>query len=162
MNSPAFTIAIALAMGMIAQTIARHIKIPGIVLLLAVGVLMGPDGLNIIRPELLGEALPMLVGFAVAVILFEGGMNLRLARLRQEGRTIRQLISIGALVTAIGGTLTAKVFLHWDWNTAILFGILVIVTGPTVITPLLRRIKLRQSVATVLEAEGILLDAIRL
>ncbi|MDP6230472.1 MAG: cation:proton antiporter [Candidatus Marinimicrobia bacterium] len=160
MNSPAFTIAIALAMGMIAQTIARHIKIPGIVLLLAVGVLMGPDGLNIIRPELLGEALPMLVGFAVAVILFEGGMNLRLARLRQEGRTIRQLISIGALVTAIGGTLTAKVFLHWDWNTAILFGILVIVTGPTVITPLLRRIKLRQSVATVLEAEGILLDAI--
>ena len=160
MNSPAFTIAIALAMGMIAQTIARHIKIPGIVLLLAVGVLMGPDGLNIIRPELLGEALPMLVGFAVAVILFEGGMNLRLARLRQEGRTIRQLISIGALLTAIGATLTAKVFLHWDWNTAILFGILVIVTGPTVITPLLRRIKLRQSVATVLEAEGILLDAI--
>ncbi len=59
MNSPAFTIAIALAMGMIAQTIARHIKIPGIVLLLAVGVLMGPDGLNIIRPELLGEALPI-------------------------------------------------------------------------------------------------------
>lgn len=160
MNSPAFTIAIALAMGMIAQTIARHIKIPGIVLLLAVGVLMGPDGLNIIRPELLGESLPMLVGFAVAVILFEGGMNLRLARLRQEGRTIRQLISIGALVTAIVATLTAKIFLQWEWNTSILFGILVIVTGPTVITPLLRRIKLRQSVATVLEAEGILLDAI--
>ncbi len=160
MNSPAFTIAIALAMGMIAQTIARHIKIPGIVLLLAVGVLMGPDGLNIIRPELLGEALPMLVGFAVAVILFEGGMNLRIARLKREGRTIRQLISLGALITALGGTFTAKIFLHWEWSTSILFGILVIVTGPTVITPLLRRIKLRPSVATVLEAEGILLDAI--
>ncbi|MBC8322230.1 MAG: cation:proton antiporter [Candidatus Marinimicrobia bacterium] len=160
MNSPAFTIAIALALGMIAQTIARHIKIPGIVLLLAVGVLMGPDGLNIIRPELLGDALHMLVGFAVAVILFEGGMNLRFARLKREGRTIRQLISLGALVTAIGGTLTAKIFLQWEWNTSILFGILVIVTGPTVITPLLRRIKLRKSVATVLEAEGILLDAI--
>lgn len=160
MNSPAFTIAIALAMGMIAQTIARHIKIPGIVLLLAVGVLMGPDGLNIIRPELLGESLPMLVGFAVAVILFEGGMNLRISRLKREGRTIRQLISLGALMTAVGGTLTAKIFLQWEWNTSILFGILVIVTGPTVITPLLRRIKLRQSVATVLEAEGILLDAI--
>ncbi len=160
MNSPAFTIAIALALGMIAQTIARHIKIPGIVLLLAVGVLMGPDGLNIIRPELLGDALHMLVGFAVAVILFEGGMNLRFARLKREERTIRQLISLGALITAIGGTLTAKIFLQWEWNTSILFGILVIVTGPTVITPLLRRIKLRQSVATVLEAEGILLDAI--
>ena len=160
MNNPAFTIAIALAMGMIVQSFARHIKIPGIVLLLACGVLLGPDVINIIRPDLLGEALPMLVGFAVAVILFEGGMNLRINRLRREGRTIRQLISIGALVTAVGGTLTTKILLHWDWNTAILFGILVIVTGPTVITPLLRRIKLRQSVATVLEAEGILLDAI--
>ena len=160
MNNPAFTIAIALAMGMIVQSVARHIKIPGIVLLLACGVLLGPDVINIIRPDLLGEALPMLVGFAVAVILFEGGMNLRINRLRREGRTIRQLISIGALVTAVGGTLTTKILLHWDWNTAILFGILVIVTGPTVITPLLRRIKLRQSVATVLEAEGILLDAI--
>ena len=160
MNNPAFTIAIALAMGMIVQSVARHIKIPGIVLLLACGVLLGPDVINIIRPDLLGEALPMLVGFAVAVILFEGGMNLRINRLRREGRTIRQLISIGALVTAVGGTLTTKILLHWDWNTAILFGILVIVTGLTVITPLLRRIKLRQSVATVLEAEGILLDAI--
>jgi len=160
LNNPAFTIAIALAMGMIVQSVARHIKIPGIVLLLACGVLLGPDVINIIRPDLLGEALPMLVGFAVAVILFEGGMNLRINRLRREGRTIRQLISIGALVTAVGGTLTTKILLHWDWNTAILFGILVIVTGPTVITPLLRRIKLRQSVATVLEAEGILLDAI--
>ena len=147
-------------MGMIVQSAARHIKIPGIVLLLACGVLLGPDVINIIRPDLLGEALPMLVGFAVAVILFEGGMNLRINRLRREGRTIRQLISIGALVTAVGGTLTTKILLHWDWNTAILFGILVIVTGPTVSTPLLRRIKLRQSVATVLEAEGILLDAI--
>lgn len=147
-------------MGMFAQTVARHIKIPGIVLLLVFGVLLGPDGVNIIRPDLLGEALPLLVGFSVAVILFEGGMNLRFVRLRREGRTLRQLISIGALVTAIGGTMTAKIFLDWEWNTAILFGLLVIVTGPTVITPLLRRIKLRQSVATVLEAEGILLDAI--
>ena len=160
MNSPAFTISIALAMGMIAQSVARHIKIPGIVLLLAVGVLLGPDGANIIRPALLGEALPLLVGFAVAVILFEGGLNLRITRLQREVQTIRQLISVGALVTAIGGTLTAKLLMSWDWNTAILFGILIIVTGPTVITPLLRRIKLRQSVATVLEAEGILLDAI--
>ena len=97
-------------MGMIVQSVARHIKIPGIVLLLACGVLLGPDVINIIRPDLLGEALPMLVGFAVAVILFEGGMNLRINRLRREGRTIRQLISIGALVTAVGGTLTTKIY----------------------------------------------------
>ena len=160
MNDPAFTIALALAIGMIAQSLARHIRIPGIVLLLAAGVLTGPDGLNIIRPETLGEALPIIVGFAVAVILFEGGMNLRFKRLKKIGRTIRNLISIGAFITAIGGTFSAKLFLGWNWNTSILFGLLVIVTGPTVISPLLRRIKLQSSVANLLEAEGILLDAI--
>ena len=160
MNDPAFTIALALAIGMVAQSVARHIKIPGIVLLLAGGVLTGPDGLNIIRPGTLGVALPIIVGFAVAVILFEGGMNLRFKRLKREGRTIQKLISIGALITAIGGTFSAQLFLDWDWSTAVLFGLLVIVTGPTVINPLLRRIKLRQSVATLLEAEGIMLDAI--
>ncbi len=71
MNDPAFTIALALAIGMIAQSAARHIRIPGIVLLLAGGILTGPDALNIIRPDTLGEALPIIVGFAVAVILFE-------------------------------------------------------------------------------------------
>ena len=160
MNDPAFTIALALAIGMIAQSLARHIRIPGIVLLLAGGVLTGPDGLNIIRPDTLGEALPIIVGFAVAVILFEGGMNLRFKRLKKIGRTIRNLISIGAIITAIGGTFSAKLFLGWNWNTSILFGLLVIVTGPTVISPLLRRIKLQSSVANLLEAEGILLDAI--
>lgn len=160
MNDPAFTIALALAIGMIAQSLARHIRIPGIVLLLAAGVLTGPDGLNIIRPDTLGEALPIIVGFAVAVILFEGGMNLRFKRLKKIGRTIRNLISIGAFITAIGGTFSAKLFLGWNWNTSILFGLLVIVTGPTVISPLLRRIKLQSSVANLLEAEGILLDAI--
>ncbi|MEE3135177.1 MAG: cation:proton antiporter, partial [Candidatus Neomarinimicrobiota bacterium] len=142
MNDPAFTIALALAIGMIAQSAARHIRIPGIVLLLAGGVLTGPDGLNIIRPDTLGEALPIIVGFSVAVILFEGGMNLRFKRLKKIGRTIRNLISIGAIITAIGGTFSAKLFLGWNWNTSILFGLLVIVTGPTVISPLLRRIKL--------------------
>ena len=102
----------------------------------------------------------MLVGFAVAVILFEGGMNLRLRRIRSEGRAIRQLITVGALVTAVGGTLAARLGLGWDWRLSILFGTLVIVTGPTVVTPLLRRLRIQWSVATVLEAEGVLIDAI--
>jgi len=160
LNNPAFSIALALAAGMIAQSTARHVKIPGIVLLLVVGVLLGPDGINIIRPSTLGEALPILVGFAVAVILFEGGMNLRISRLKREEHTILQLISIGALISAAGGTIAAKLFLGWNWRSAILFGLLIIVTGPTVINPLLRRIKLSRSISTLLEAEGILLDAI--
>ncbi|NOZ03987.1 MAG: sodium:proton antiporter [FCB group bacterium] len=160
MNDPALTLALAMASGMIAQVIARHIRIPGIVLLLVTGIVLGPDCMNIVQPASIGGAMQIIVGFAVAVILFEGGMNLRINRIRREARVIRKLITVGALVTALGGTLTAKIFLGWDWRIAILFGILVIVTGPTVITPLMRRLKLQRSVATVLEAEGILLDAI--
>ncbi len=159
-SDPALTIALALAAGMIAHAVARHLKVPGIVLLLATGVLLGPDVLDVVRPVTLGASLHDLVGFAVAVILFEGGMNLNLERLRHQARSIRQLVTVGPLVTAVGGALAARWILGWDWTIAILFGTLVMVTGPTVITPLLRRIKVEPRVATVLEAEGVLVDAI--
>lgn len=159
-GNPALTVALALAAGVIAQSVARHLRVPGIVVLLAVGVVLGPDVAGLIQPDGLGPALLTLVGFAVAVILFEGGMNLNLRRLRREARSIRQLVTLGALVTAVGGTLAAKLILGWSWRPSVLFGTLVIVTGPTVITPLLRRIKVQRSVATVLEAEGVLIDAV--
>ena len=96
---PALTVAIALAAGIVAQTLARHLRIPGIVVLLAAGWLLGPDLLGLVRPETLGAALHTLVGFAVAVILFEGGMNLNLARLRREAKAIRRLVTVGAVVS---------------------------------------------------------------
>jgi NhaP-type Na+/H+ or K+/H+ antiporter len=159
-SDPALTLAIALAAGMLGQTLARHLRVPGIVLLLAFGILLGPDLLNAVRPSTLGPWLHTLIGFAVAVILFEGGMNLNVARLRREARSIQQLSTLGALTTAVCATLAARWIMGWDWTPAILFGTLVMVTGPTVITPLLRRIKVKERVATVLEAEGILVDAI--
>ena len=159
-QDPALTIALAAAAGMLAQTVARHVRVPGIVLLLGTGLLLGPDGLGVVRPGTLGHSLHSLVGFAVAVILFEGGMNLRLDRLRREARSIRQLITLGALVTAAAAAVAARLILGWNWEISLLFGTLVMVTGPTVITPLLRRIKVKERVATVLEAEGILVDAI--
>ena len=159
-RDPALTVALALGAGMVAQTLARHLRIPGIVLLLATGVLLGPDALGVVRPGVLGPYLQTLVGFAVAVILFNGGMNLNLHHLRQQARSIQQISTLGALVTATGAALAARWLLGWDWVTAILFGSLVMVTGPTVITPLLRRIKVKPKVATVLEAEGVFVDAI--
>lgn len=160
MNSAALTIAVALAAGMLSQALAHHLRVPGIVLLLAAGVLLGPEFADIVRPATLGHTLHDLVGFAVAVILFEGGMNLDLRRLRREGKAIRGLVTIGAVVTAVGGTLAARFLLGWTWQISALFGCLVIVTGPTVITPLLRRIRVQPKVGTVLEAEGVLGDAI--
>ena len=159
-SNPALTLALAMCFGMLVQVISRHIKLPGIVLLLGAGILLGPDMLGLIHPSSLGKAMHMIVGFAVAVILFEGGMNLRLNHIKREQQVIRRLITVGALVMAVGGVISSKFIIGWDWRNSILFGVLIIVTGPTVISPLLKRLRFRRSVSTVLEAEGVLLDAI--
>ena len=159
-GNPSLTLALALAAGVVAQAIARHLRIPGIVLLLGAGVFFGPDGLGLIRPSDLGGALHILVEYGVAVILFEGGLSLNWSRLRREARTIRLLVSVGAVVTAAGAAVFAHAILGWQWSLSILFGALVIVTGPTVITPLLRRIKIKRNLETVLEAEGVFIDAV--
>jgi NhaP-type Na+/H+ or K+/H+ antiporter len=156
----ALSVALALAVGTVTQSIARHVRVPGIVLLMAAGVVVGPDMLGLVRPHTLGEALPVLVGMAVAVILFEGGLNLNLRQLRRESRPIQMLLTVGAVITAAGGALAARGILQWEWNRALLFGTLAIVTGPTVVQPLMRRIRVKRNVRTVLEAEGVFIDAI--
>jgi NhaP-type Na+/H+ or K+/H+ antiporter len=160
LDDPALTVALALAAGMLGQSLARHLRIPGIVVLLAGGVLLGPDVSGLVRPRTLGPALASLVGFAVAVVLFEGGMNLDFKRLRREARSIRQMVTVGSVVTALGGAAAARLLLGWSPTLSLLFGTLVIVTGPTVITPLLRRIRVQPNVSTVLEAEAVFGDAI--
>ena len=159
-SNPALTIALGLATGIFAQSVAHHLRIPGIVLLLITGVLLGPDVGGVIQPETLGSALGIITGFAVAVILFEGGLNLKIQRLKRASRAIRQMITIGGAVTVVGSMLTTRWFFGWGWRTSILFGTLVMVTGPTVINPLLRRFKVKSNVSAVLEAEGVLLDAV--
>jgi NhaP-type Na+/H+ or K+/H+ antiporter len=159
-TSPALTVALALAAGIIAISVARHLRLPGIVILLGAGVLLGPDGLGVLRTGDLGGAAQILVEFAVAVILFEGGLNLDWRRLRTQGATIHRLIWMGALITATGGTVAALWILGWDWRLSLLFGTLVVVTGPTVITPILRRIKVKRNLETILEAEGVFIDAV--
>ncbi|MDX9788736.1 MAG: sodium:proton antiporter [Desulfobacterales bacterium] len=159
-SNPGMTIALAMALGMIAQALAHHLRVPGIVLLLVAGVAFGPDGVGLVHPESLGASLDILTGFAVAVILFEGGINLKFRQLKRARRSIRQLILFGGLVTVAGAAAAARLVMHWPWKSAILFGTLVMVTGPTVINPLLKRLKVKRSVATVLEAEGVLIDAV--
>lgn len=157
---PAFHIGLAFLLGMIGQVLARHLRMPGIVVLLALGVAVGPDGLGWLLPETLGTALPQLVSFAVAIILFEGSLALDLRAVSHQAPAIRRLVTVGALVTATAGALAAHFILSWRWPAAVLFGALVVVTGPTVIQPILRRIRLLPRVATILEGEAILGDAI--
>ena len=158
--SPGLIVAIALVVGLAVQAVARHLRVPGIVLLLAAGALLGPDGAGLIDPNTLGPTLDVLVGYAVAVILFEGGLNLNISRLRRQAVTIRRLITVGGLITVIGGTLLAHYVMVWEWRFAVLFGSLVMVTGPTVVTPLLRRTRVSPRLQTILEAEGVFIDAI--
>ena len=159
-DTPEVALALAGFAGVTAQVAARHVGLPGIVLLLGTGVALGPDGANLIRPESLGSTLQTLVGFAVAVILFEGALALNLNRLARAQKPVRRLVTIGAVATMVVGTLVAKVAMGWPWQICILFGTLIIVTGPTVVTPLLRRLQVEPRVATVLEAEGVLIDAV--
>lgn len=160
LNNPGLTVAFALTVGTFAQAVARRMRVPAIVLLLFLGVALGPQGAGLVHPQSLRSGLLVLVGFAVAVILFEGGMNLNLRRMQREDRAIRRLVLLGPWLTAIGGAVAAHTLLGWGWRLSALFGTLVIVTGPTVVTPLLRRLKVEHSTATVLEAEGVLIDAI--
>ena len=94
------------------------------------------------------------------MILFEGALQLNIDRLRREALTIRRLITLGAVITIAGATVTAMLALGWDFRIALLFGALVSVTGPTVINPLTRRIRLRSNLRTILEAEGVLIDPV--
>ncbi|WP_223639034.1 sodium:proton antiporter [Corallococcus sp. EGB] len=158
--NPSLTLGLSLVAGILAQLLARHLSVPGIVVLLAAGVLLGPEGLGLIQPASLGPALQTVVGFSVSVILFEGAMSLDVRKLRREARSIQRLVTLGAAVTAVGGALAARALMGWDWGVSALFGTLVMVTGPTVITPLLRRVRVSHRVATVLEAEGIFVDAV--
>ena len=159
-GDPRLTFALALVAGMIAQAVARHLRLPGIVMLLLAGVALGPDGLGWVRPREMGEGLFTIVDFAVAIILFEGGLNLEWSRLRRSGTVIRRLITWGALFTLFGGAIAAHVVLAWGTMESLLFGALVVVTGPTVVGPLVSELRLRPKVATVLEAEGVLIDPI--
>lgn len=158
--APETVFALALGFGVLAQVLAAKLRVPSIALLFLAGLALGPEGANWIRPRALGAGLYSLVSLAVAVILFEGALNLDVRRLRREGATIRALVTTGALITWAGAALAARGILGWSWELSILFGAMVIVTGPTVIGPLLRGLRVRSNVATVLEAEGVLIDPI--
>lgn len=151
---------VTVAAGIAAQVLASWAKLPGIVFLLLTGLLLGPDGLNWVQPEQLGEGLETLVSLSVALILFEGGLSLDLRNLLQVSGSLRNLITLGAGITILGGAIAAHAFSEFPWPLAFLYGAIVVVTGPTVTTPLLRQVQADPKVSTLLEGEGVLIDPI--
>ncbi len=153
-------IVITVVAGISAQVLGEYLKIPSIVFLLIFGIALGRDGFEILHPELLGSGLEVLVALAVAIILFEGGLNLELKKLGQVSGSIRNLVTIGTLITFLGGGMAAHWLGEFPWQIAFLYASLVVVTGPTVVGPLLKQVAVDRRVATLLEGEGVLIDPV--
>ena len=156
----ALQIAALLSIGAGCQWLAWRMRLPAILPLLLVGLLLGP-GLGMLNPdEFLGDLLFPFVSLGVAIILFEGSLTLRFSDIGTVTRVIRNLTSIGVLVTWGIMGLAAHQIAGLDWPLAMLFGALVTVTGPTVIMPMLRSIRPTARIANILRWEGILVDPI--
>ncbi|MHA7844024.1 MAG: cation:proton antiporter [Winogradskyella sp.] len=164
-------------LGILAQWVAWKFKIPAILPLILIGLLVGPiaaefinaDGTKWIEPIwdeeqkkglFPGEGLFYFVSLAISIILFEGGLTLKRSEIRNVGPVITKLITVGAAVTFFGAAVLAHYLFGISWDLCFLFSGLIIVTGPTVITPILRNIPLKRDVSTVLKWEGILIDPI--
>ncbi|AXR79743.1 cation:proton antiporter domain-containing protein [Natrarchaeobaculum sulfurireducens] len=147
-----------LALGVGAQVLAKRLRVPSVLFLIVIGVGVGPEGLGFVSIETFGDGLSTVVGLSVAIIIFDGAFHLRREKLREAPRAVFRMTTVGAALAFFGTTLAVRVFLGTGWDVAALIGALLIATGPTVITPLLEVVTVRDHVATTLEAEGIFND----
>lgn len=146
--------------GVGAQWLGWKLKLPAILLLLLSGLLAGPI-LGLVKPdELMGDLLTPFINVSVAIILFEGGLSLKFSELRNTGGTIGNLVSIGALLTWVLTSVSGYMLFGFGWELAVLLGAILIVTGPTVILPLLRQVRPSGQVGSILKWEGIVIDPI--
>ena len=148
------------AAGAASQWIAWRIKLPSILLLLFAGILLGPV-LGWLHPdELLGDILFPFISIAVAIILFEGGLTLNRDEIRGHGRVVRLLLTVGVALSWLAIAATVHYLFDVTWAIAFLFGSIGVVTGPTVIKPLLRIVRPSEKISQVLHWEGILVDPV--
>lgn len=160
--------------GILAQWFAWRFKIPAILPLLLIGLLIGPfstfyteDGTKWLEPIwngtkglFPGESLFYFVSLSISIILFEGGLTLKLKEVRNVSSVISKLITLGSLVTFFGAAIAVYYIFNLSWEISFLFSALIIVTGPTVITPILRNVPLKRDISAILKWEGILIDPI--
>ena len=153
-------ITVVIALGIGAQWAAWRFRLPSILLLLLVGFLAGPV-LGLLDPQSLqGDWLFAFVSLSIGIILFEGGLSLRLSELREVGNSILKLITIGVFITWVLGGAAAYYILEFEVGLAILIGAILTVTGPTVIVPLLRHVRPKGRVNTIAKWEGITIDPV--
>lgn len=158
--SPVQAFAVVGIAGVSAQWLAWRFRLPAIVLMLAAGLILGPVTGIFVPSRDLGSIIGPMISLAVAVILFEGGLTLSLKKLSDARPAVRRLVYIGAPVGWVLSSLVLMFGAGLGWESAIVFGGIMIVTGPTVIAPLLRQAKLTSRPAQILQWEGIVNDPI--
>src|SRR5690625_1017631 len=155
-----FEMMLIVVLGIGSQWFAWRFNMPAIVIMSFAGLVIGPF-FGIMNPEQsFGDIYSPIISVAVAIILFEGSLSLRFKEIRGSGRPILQISTIGAFIAWMLGSLTAHFMAGLSWEVSFVIGGLFIVTGPTVILPLLRQSKLKPRPANVLKWEGIVVDPI--
>ena len=145
---------------LVCQWLAWRLRQPAILFLLIAGIVLGP-GVGVLDPDaLLGDMLFPIVSLAVAVILFEGSLTLKFSELRGHGKMVTNIIIYGTVVTSIVATVAAYLTLDLPLSLAMLFGSIVVVSGPTVIMPLLRAVRPSGRISNILKWEGIVIDPV--
>ena len=152
-------VASILVLGLGVQLMARRLQIPSVVFYLILGIILGPV-LEFVTLETFGgvERLQPIVGVAVAIIVFDGAFALQFDRIREAGSVAWRLVTIGAVVMFVGMSAATYFLIGADWNVSFVVGALLVATGPTVVTPILEVVRVREHVASALETEGIIND----
>jgi len=161
-TDPAALLALLLAGGALLQWVAWRLHLPSILLLLLAGFAISPAGIGLLDPQTTigNQLLFPLVALSVALILFEGGLSLQLSELGAIHRSLRGLVTVGVLLAWMGGSAAAVWWLELTWPVAAILGAILVVTGPTVIVPLLQSVRPKGRIGAVVKWEGILNDPI--
>ena len=149
-----------MGLGVASKVIADRLRVPSVLFLILSGVIVGPEGLGYVTAADFGgpETLQAIVGLAVAIIVFEGAFHLHLDRVQEAPRETIRLVTVGAGATLVGTAVVVHYAIGSSWELSLLVGALLVATGPTVITPIVNVVPVRERVASTLETEGVVND----
>ncbi len=159
-SSPAVTMALAIGVSSLVSVGSDRLRIPALLPLLGVGLLLGTSGAGVIDANSLGNLLSPIITLGIGLLVFEGALHLTGHELRRAPRAVGGLLTVGALLTWALAATAAHLILGWGMGASALLGAMLTVTGPTVVQPILRRIRLTPPLRTALGAEAVLIDPI--
>lgn len=152
------TVTFTIAAGIFALILGNKTRLPSILFLLLFGIFLGPHFANIVQPSIFRAEFPQYISILVSLILFEGGASLKFSQFHDISGTLRRLLTFGMILTLILVSAAAHFIVKFSWTKSILFGAIMIVTGPTVVLPILQRLRVKEKLHNILKWEAILID----